>query len=62
MRGGCNPEGMIHERKWWCYATVPRGHIFGGMLRLSLLSTNFSSYSAMHATDGTTGTVRGPLS
>ena len=62
MRGGCSPEGRIHERKWWCYAPVLLGHIFGGLLRLSSLSTDFSSYSAMHATDRTAGTGRGPLS
>ena len=62
VRGGCSPEGKIHEQKWWCYTPVPHGHIFGGLLRLSSLSTDFSSYSAMHATDGTIGTTRGPLS
>ena len=28
-----------------CHALVPRGHIFGGLLRLSSLSTGFSSFS-----------------
>ena len=60
--GRCSPEGRVHERKWWCYALVPHGHIFEGLLRLSSLSTDFSSYSAMHATDGITGMVWGPLS
>ena len=53
VRGERSPEGRIYEHKWWCYVHVPRGHIFRGLLLLSLLSTNFSSYSAMHATDGT---------
>ena len=60
--GGCSPEGRIHERKWSCYTPVPRGHIFGGLLRLLSLSTDFSSYFAMNAIDGTAGTARGPLS
>ena len=38
---------------------MSRGHIFKGLLQLSLLSTNFSLYSAMHAVDGTTGAGRG---
>ena len=41
---------------------MPRGHIFGGLLRLSLLSTDLSSYSVMHATDGMAGMARGSLS
>ena len=61
VRGGCSPEGRIHERKWWCYALVLRGHVFGGLLRPSPLSASFSSYSARHATDGKAGTARGFL-
>ena len=38
---------------------MPRGHIFEGLLRLSPLSANFSSYSVRHVTNGMTGTARG---
>ena len=38
---------------------MPRRHIFGGLLWLLLLSTEFSLYSAMHATDGMDGMAWG---
>ena len=38
------------------------GTFFEGLLRLLSLSTGFSSYSTMHATDGAARTARGPLS
>ena len=38
---------------------MPHGHIFGGLLRLSPLSADFSSYLVRHATDGTAGMERG---
>ena len=40
---------------------MPRGHTFRGHLRMLSVSTDLSSCSAAHATDGSTGTARGPL-
>ena len=50
MWGRVQPRGKIHKRKWWCYASMPCEHIFGGLLRLSLLSAGFSAYPVVHAT------------
>ena len=40
---------------------MPRGHIFGDLFRLSLLSTDFSLYSAMHAMTERLEQCEGPI-
>ena len=38
-----------------------RGHILRDQLRILSIPTDFSTYPAAYATDGSVGTARGPL-
>ena len=61
MWGGSNPEGRVHGWHRWGDAPESLERIFMSWLRLASVPASFSLYSALHATNGSAGSTRGPF-